>query len=253
MPRQRINKQNPQTVFDLLLQYSGAISSLFDFLNVNELDGIDVPEGSYFAPVVLKPQMVKQLNPNNKNTPIIGSIEGTDPYNVIATVNGAPFNVWNAGSTQNIEVIDATGLYLPIILNDNEIIIDFENEYKFFEHQTLKDSFAATPGSDIEVEVNRPYTHSVTNNPINNVPIGDNPSGEDTDVIVKANGQNFNTWQIGSTHNIILKDTNGNQLNASLNGNKIVVKNIEITFRLNGVPCGFVATPITQSETINIM
>lgn len=48
-----IDKIPKQTVLDILLEGSGAISGLFDFLKVNSLDSLDIPEGFYLKSDVI--------------------------------------------------------------------------------------------------------------------------------------------------------------------------------------------------------
>lgn len=53
-----INKDKRQSVFDFLLEKTGAISGLFEFLNKNNLTDVDVPEGEYVMNDVVKKEVV---------------------------------------------------------------------------------------------------------------------------------------------------------------------------------------------------
>jgi len=124
MQQQRIIKQDPQTIFDVLLQHSGAISGLFDFMSSNSLTVLDIPEGEYIAPGVINEDVVTVLNPSSVEYPVIGSMSGTDPYNVTVTVNGQPFNIWQAGTTQDIVVKDTSGNILTVSGSGNDLLVE---------------------------------------------------------------------------------------------------------------------------------
>ncbi len=54
-----IHKDERQSVFDFILEKTGAISGLFEFLNKNNLTDVDVPAGEYIVGDVLKEDIVK--------------------------------------------------------------------------------------------------------------------------------------------------------------------------------------------------
>lgn len=124
MQQERINKLDPQTIWDVLLQYGGSISGLFDFLNKNELTTIDIPEGEYFTPGVLNEDVVSILNPDEEVHPVI--VSGITPSSsefIAVSVNGIPFNVWSANTTPNILVVDSSDEEVEVTTTSASIII----------------------------------------------------------------------------------------------------------------------------------
>lgn len=67
-----INKYEKQSVFDLLLENSGAISGLFEFLKSNHLSELEIPSGEYLLEEVLKKD-------------VVDFFEGINAYNAIST------------------------------------------------------------------------------------------------------------------------------------------------------------------------
>lgn len=87
MQKARIYKDERQSIFDLLLQYSGAISGLFEFLNENKLQDIDLSEGEFIAPDLINADVAKSLNPKGLLTPtVITNV--VDDYTYIADFVG---------------------------------------------------------------------------------------------------------------------------------------------------------------------
>lgn len=76
MQKERIYKRERQTVFDILIQYGGAISGLFDFLNENNLTSLDVPEGKYIAPDVLNKDVAGRFLSREIETGILENVTG---------------------------------------------------------------------------------------------------------------------------------------------------------------------------------
>jgi len=66
MQQERIYKRERQTVFDILIQYGGAISGLFEFLNENQLTSIELDEGEYIKPKVINADIVARFIPMGK-------------------------------------------------------------------------------------------------------------------------------------------------------------------------------------------
>jgi hypothetical protein len=67
-------KNISQSIFDVCLQTTGAISSIFDFMAINNLTSIELTEsGEYLIPPVLKPNVVEALNKMGA----IGSIDSS--------------------------------------------------------------------------------------------------------------------------------------------------------------------------------
>lgn len=128
-----ITKYENQTVFDLLLYHAGAISGLFEFLNKNGLEGVEIPEGNYLSPDVLKPEVVEffatRLNDYLIETGTDGGLGFSAP--AVVKVNGNLLTTVPAGATENVEVLQSSGIVAVGTINtgvvrvaDNDITLN---------------------------------------------------------------------------------------------------------------------------------
>jgi len=98
-----IKKHIDQSIFDVLLENSGALSGLFEFLHANNLTSLDIPAGEYIAPEILKPEVVNFFMKLNfeKNLHLVSSDNVLPAYQIIIqAINSAA------------EII-ASGMYAP--------------------------------------------------------------------------------------------------------------------------------------------
>lgn len=80
MQAPRITNIAPQTILDIMLQYGGALSGLFEFMNSNGLKDLNIIEGEYIAPQVLNADVANSLNPFRITVPTIVTGEYSTEY-----------------------------------------------------------------------------------------------------------------------------------------------------------------------------
>ncbi|HRO76658.1 MAG TPA: hypothetical protein PLP27_10980 [Crocinitomicaceae bacterium] len=64
----------------MMLQYGGALSGLFEFMNSNDLKDLDISEGEYIAPEVLNADVASSLNPLGLKVPTVVTGEYPSGY-----------------------------------------------------------------------------------------------------------------------------------------------------------------------------
>ena len=123
-----ISKYENQTVFDVLLIHSGAISGLFDFLESNGLTELNIPEGQYITPEVLRKEVVEFLSA--KNVPATVATSGGIAYGapVIVRLNDNILGSYRVGDANNILLKDQdNNLIDPIEFSDTLIRVQLNN------------------------------------------------------------------------------------------------------------------------------
>lgn len=120
-----INKYEGQSVFDVLLINGGAISGLFEFLELNELDELNIPEGDYLAPVVLNALVVDFFSALSPEAQIVsngGVAHGAPSF---LTLNGADFLELAQGSLIDVQLLDQDdNPIVPISVVGNVVKVD---------------------------------------------------------------------------------------------------------------------------------
>lgn len=126
-----ININSDQSIFDAVLQSSGAISALFDFMNANGLTSLDIPSGEYLAANVINPEVVNYLAENNPSTVLvtpqmasvipIGYVSNSDGTFLIEVPGGDTVELDDVQVVVNINGVQANSFTAPamadIIIN----------------------------------------------------------------------------------------------------------------------------------------
>lgn len=75
-----IEKKDKQTILDVVLENTGAISSLFDFIEANNLSSLEIPTGKYIATPELNPSVVSFFKSINAKSNIFPITTNTPPF-----------------------------------------------------------------------------------------------------------------------------------------------------------------------------
>ncbi|NBR15972.1 MAG: hypothetical protein EBU01_15555, partial [Crocinitomicaceae bacterium] len=121
-----IEKKEKQSILDVVLENSGAISSLFEFMEVNNLTSLEIPSGKYIATQELNPSIVQFFKTLRLKSNVFPITSETPPY-IPPTTGGGSVHVYNSDGSfdetvtapDNLPLNDIT---ITLVNSDDETI-----------------------------------------------------------------------------------------------------------------------------------